>query len=615
MSRSGWAIILLVTLLSSFLPKASANVYATNLRINGGTTNVSSPAGGNVTLSYILNEPASGGVVIAIKSGTNTVRTITFTNEAPGTLRGTNSIVWDGTNDAGQPVADGTYTFSVTAASVGYFDWTQISNDASNYVWQSRGIAVDQNASSPYYGRVFVGNSSQGPDPDNVPGDRLGILKYNADGSSADEGVFSTGGYSWGGFFFSPWKLAMGADDRVYVNDFSGQGLILSFDPLISSNSLRYVLRTDNYPTGSSPNFDGPFISGAATNLQLWMADASAGGVGIRRWDINTNGIVPTNNTGVTVVRSGAGSDLNLFPEDVAVDQSNRIYTIQNVTDAGSSAVRLLRFPPYGGTAETVAQWKIGSGDETLAEAYGVAVDTTGTYVAVAIRGWFDPNAGQRQNGSVRVFYASNGAPVITLTPTSSPSHDYWDVAWDAVGNLYTVDNLVSAWRVYSPPGTNQATTTALGSVTFTSAAGPATLSSPSYANGQFTFTLQGSPNATYIIQFSTNLINWTSVATTNTSAQGTRQVTIPAPATPGFFRAIPGSQSSPQPTLGAPSYASGQFTMTLFGEPNVTYQILSSTNLINWSPVATSVSASATRQITVPAPLSRSFYRALVGP
>ena len=590
-----------------YAAQVKANVYPTSVRVNGGTANISVTNASGITITYLLNEPASGGVTVAIKSGAATVRTISLTNGGAGTLRGTNSLVWDGKDDLGQLVSEATYTISITAASAGYTNWTQISDDNTNYVWQGRGIAVNQNLSSPYYGRVFVANSSEGSNPGTTAGDRLGLLKFNPDGSPAEEGLFSDGGYPWTGGFYSPLKVEVAADDRVYVNDYTLHGLVVSFDQLISSNSVRNVLRTDNYPTNGNLNLDGPFISGSGTNMQVWMADATLGGFGIRRWNMTTNGIVATNDTGTTIVSSGAGSDLSVFPEDVALDSSNRIYTIQNISAPGSPAYRLLRFLPYSGTPETLAEWKVGSGDDTMSGAYGVAVDPTGTYVAVALIGMF---ASDWQYGGVRVFNASNGASVINLAPGVAPSHFHFDVAWDNAGNLYAVDDWDSVWRVYSPPGRNQATTVALATVAVggPSASRPV-LSVPTYANGQFTFTLTGDPNTTYVIQYSTNLTDWISIAT-NSSPSATRQITVSAPAYASFFRAVVGSPSSLRPVLTEPSYAAGQFQFTLIGQPNVTYVILSSSNLQGWIPVATNTSASATRQISINSPASQGFFR-----
>src|SRR5215467_8607264 len=204
----------LLLLFATTLPhSARANVYATNIKLNGGLTNATTvPA----TISYVLNEPASLGVTVKILFGSTVVRTITITN-GPGTALGTNTVIWDGNNDSSNPVGTGTYSVSVTAASSGYGDWTQISSDTNNYVWEGRGIAVDRNPSSLYYGRVFVGNADTGPGFKN--GDLLGIQKLNADGSPADEGGFSTGGFSWFGGTVSPWKIEVSADDFVYISD------------------------------------------------------------------------------------------------------------------------------------------------------------------------------------------------------------------------------------------------------------------------------------------------------------------------------------------------------------------------------------------------------------
>jgi hypothetical protein len=601
--------------------RAQANVYATNLKLNGGFSDVSAGPGTNVVISYILNEPATAGVKVEIKSAGTNVRTLVFTNTQPGALKGTNSVVWDSTDSIGRPLDGGTYTVVVSAAATGFTNWTQISSDtnAGNQIWEGRGIAVNKNTNSIYYGRVFVGNADNGPNFDINPLDRVGIHKMNADGSFAAEGGYSDGGYDWahGDFIdhFSPWKIEVAADDRVYVNDYYDRpGVVLSFDQTISSNSLRIVLNTNNYTTFSS-KLSGMTVTGSSTNLQLWMADASAGGLGIRRWDIGSSGSVVSNDLGVTVVQSGAGSDLNQFPEDVAVDSSNRIYVIQRREASGDPTMRLMRFPPYGGTPETLAEWKIGAGDNTMAGAYGVAVDPTGTYVAVAFRGFFSTAIFDYVNGSVRVFNTSNGTSVVTLTPETNPSHDHWDVAWDNAGNLYSIDNYDGIWRTYSPPGTNQTATVAIPRVVV-SGTPPAQprLSPPTYDGSFAHFTLFGEPNVTYIIQISTDLYHWTSVAT-NTSVFANRDITIPAPPDGSFFRAIVGPYRPAEPFLSSPARNGGNFEFTIVGEPYLTYIVQSSADLSSWTSVATNQAPTATRFISIPSPADQQFFRAKVGP
>ena len=50
-----------------------------------------------------------------------------------------------------------------------------------------------------------------------------------------------------------------------------------------------------------------------------------------------------------------------------------------------------------------------------------------------------------------------------TNSLTSDPTHHLdTDADWDAVGNLYYLDDWPGCWRAFSPPGANQATTVAL---------------------------------------------------------------------------------------------------------------------------------------------------------
>src|ERR1019366_1653675 len=124
--------------LTSLTWSARANVYATNIKVNGSTNSPTGFAGNNVTIGYILNEPASAGVTVKILSGGTVVRSIAVAAGNPGTLRGANTVIWDGKNNAGNPVAGGDYACSITAAATGYSTWTQTTSDDNpgNQIWQ-----------------------------------------------------------------------------------------------------------------------------------------------------------------------------------------------------------------------------------------------------------------------------------------------------------------------------------------------------------------------------------------------------------------------------------------------------------------------------------------------
>ncbi|MSU59739.1 MAG: hypothetical protein EXS35_16490 [Pedosphaera sp.] len=532
---SGPVCLLSLLLASGSLPSARANVYATNLRLNGATTNLAYLTTTNVSISYLLNEPASAGVTISIKSNTAVVRTINLTGGAAGTLRGTNTATWNGKDNNSNNVTAGTFSVSVTAATGGFGDWTQISDDATegNYAaYTPTGIAVNRNTNSPYYGRVYIANADTNSF---VSGVSAGVVKCNADGSPPAEGLFNAGGWPWAGNGNSPWKVEVAADDFVYVSDWSSNGVVLRFDQTISSVSRVVALRNDNWPNGGLAKLSGPAIIGSGTNTQIWMADTNVapGGVGIRRYNVTATGAVATNDLGTTIITTGGSSQLTHSPFDVAVDRSNRVYVIQNETTSGNTNYRTFRFPPFTNSPPTNADWHVGASDDNFRGAAGIAVDASATYVAVALQGV--GSGFGRTGGGVKVLSAANGATVATLTP--DVYHDHNDASWDNVGNLYVCDNFDQVWRAYSPPGANTNTTFALATVQIIGLTAP-TLTAPGYACGQFQFTLNGQSNVTYILLSSTNLANWNPV-TTNSSAAATRLITVSAPAPYNFYRAL----------------------------------------------------------------------------
>jgi hypothetical protein len=306
---------------------------------------------------------------------------------------------------------------------------------------------------------------------------------------------------------------------------------------MISSNSQTLILRSDNWPNGGAANLSGPAIVGTGTNTQVLMADINyPGSTGVRRFSVSANGSLATNDTGTTIVQAGGGSDLTLYPYDMTVDRSNRIYTIQYRANSADPADRVFRFPAYseGGPALTTADWRIGSGDASMIAAFGIAVNPAATYVAVAFSG--SGTGFNRTGGGARVFNASNGASITTLTP--APYHDHTDVAWDNVGNLYTCDNWDSVWRAYSPPGANSATTIALAHVQILPPLISPVMTNAVVAGSQFQFIVNGQVNVSYVILSSTNLVNWNPVAT-NTAAVVTRSISISATGTRTFYRAL----------------------------------------------------------------------------
>jgi hypothetical protein len=475
--------------------RVQANVYATQVRLNGGTANLVGSSAGPANISYLLNEPADGGVNVQVWSGSNIVRTISAAPGAAGTLKGTNLIVWDGQLDGNVTAGLGLYRISVTASNIGYPDWTQLTSDtnAETFVWQGRGIAVNQNQHSPYYGRIFVANAGFGPG--SLPGDQVGILKFEPDFSYAVEGAFSEGGHNWGGGLVSPWKIEVSQDDAVYVNDFIGRhGEFYRFDQTISPESLLQVTRPENLPDSGNASLGGFAIVGSGSSTALWAADErDPGTVGVVRFGLGSAGQAAPNDTGTVMVR--AGGSLTENPADVALDAAGNIYVVQSVSSQFAPAPRVLKFAAFdpstnNGLGTLVADWEIGAANVNFGNATGIAVDPSGTYVAVSFGGT------TTATGNTSIFYASNGVFLASvdlgLSISGQAEHVDTDCAWDAAGNLYYIDNYSGVWRALSPPGTNGATTFAIGAVEVTGPSDSLRILDISLLNGTVTIFFQG---------------------------------------------------------------------------------------------------------------------------
>src|SRR5580765_7432469 len=152
-TNSPFYVLMLLAFLTFVPVRSHANVYATNIRLNGGLTNIVVTGGTDIAITFSLNESATLGLTLNINSGATTVRTIALTYPGAGTLQGSNYVVWDGRNNSSNIVA-GTYSVSISAATAGYTNWTQTSsetNDIGYHVWAPRGLAVNRNTNSPYY--------------------------------------------------------------------------------------------------------------------------------------------------------------------------------------------------------------------------------------------------------------------------------------------------------------------------------------------------------------------------------------------------------------------------------------------------------------------------------
>jgi hypothetical protein len=140
--------------------------------------------------------------------------------------------------------------------------------------------------------------------------------------------------------------------------------------------------------------------------------------------------------------------------------------------------------------------------------------------------------------------------------------------------------------------------------------------------NGQVQLTLTGPPGTPFSIEDSSDLQNWTVLATNSLPASGSYTYTT-ASAAGGdlFYRAVgealplPPPPPPPQTLILSLVLGNGQIQLTVTGPPGTNFSVEDSSDLQNWTVIATNtLPASGSFTFTSAAASGDLFYRALVG-
>jgi hypothetical protein len=481
-------------------PSARANVYATNIKLNGSLTSATNVQTG-LTISYILNEPATLGTTIRILSGATVVNTISIPSGEAGTLMGLNTVFWGGTNSLGAKLPAGTngipYTVSITPAASGYPMWTQTSIDSSagmpaNY---PLGIDVDKNTNSPYYGRVVMGCASTGSNTNTPAASKMiGLFKMNADGSQADEGWFGYAGYTLndaGGaatgqmnngasagqtaLGYNPMKIRIGDDDRIYWIDNSDYGAIIATDMQATTNQVVISEGTfggsalggpynyENNPdigdlSAGFQEFDVAFTT--TTNAALFLCDNDYPNWGIWMYHL-TNAVAgaglvadPNDTVGTQVVQTGG--DVSLVTSggcmvdnalDIFVGQDrnniNSLYDVVMFTNWNGGVLPPEPQQPGGGAFNFV----MGASPGQVAWGFGDSLDSA-NQVALndsTFEGLRDVVIDSRANPKFVACPCSVGSQstpgIRVLNAVTNYGKTFWGTVGDQAGQVVTVTN------------------------------------------------------------------------------------------------------------------------------------------------------------------------------
>jgi len=495
----------------------------------------------------------SAGNVYVADTGNNAIRMVSPAGVVT-TLAGLGGLQNQGT-------ADGT-------GSAARFDWPY-------------GVAADS------AGNVYVADSGNNTIRKVSPAGVVTTLAGLAPSSGSADGIGSAARFDY------PTGVAADSAGNAYVADsrnhtirlVSPAGVVTTLAGLAGSSgsadgtgsAARFSLSNINYGSGACLAVDS-----AGT---MYVADT--GNNTIRK--VSPAGVVTTlaGLAGSSGSADGTGSAARFFFDDgsaysgggVAADGAGNVYvadsenhTIRKVSPAGV-VTTLAGLAGYFGTADgtgSAAQFR---------RPLGVAVDSTGTvYVA--------------DTGNDTIRKVSPAGVVTTLaglafwsgsvdgTGSAARFNYPVGVAVDSAGNVYVADSGNATIRKVSPAGV------------VTTLAGLA--QSPGSADGIGSAARFGGPGSV-AVDSAGNLF----VADTG---NGTIRKGIRIAGGP-FWLSVPGTP------------ANGQFTFNLHGDPGQAYEVQTSTNLRDWTPLTTLTLTSTTASFTNSMDVAHRFYRLRLGP
>lgn len=442
-------------------PAAQAVPYASGVINNAGT------------VSFILNESADN-VTVLLDGG-------------PGSLN--LGALAAGSHSFALGAAT---TFEIQVSKSGVAPWTRISSDVNPLLLFSagRGVAVNQNPASPYFGRIYVANTAAGTVTTNAVGGIAqsrtvgeGIYILSADQSDAlgRGDAASTGGLAFdstGGTAVpganSPWRIEVGDDGNLYIADFStNTGCIYYTDPDVNTGAQALAGTGWNRPTsqntvhttiGGSPIVRGSIAAGT---LKIWSTDGSynrpAGGSlnRLMRWDVDAgpfpHGLAPTQ-LGNPLLSANADvtTDCDLAPDGKFYLMQNRANGTETglfVMDTNGTTVL------WGSLATSRSISNNPSATDILRISRAVKVSPDGRRVALI-----------RDDMQTWVLPLTNGIPDLggrELVNTAGTNTTLGrDVSWDAAGNLYALSSGNALLRIFSPGGTTKTITRSDGTFT-----------------------------------------------------------------------------------------------------------------------------------------------------
>jgi hypothetical protein len=452
---------IIVLLLSCISLQIQARPYATGLTNESGA------------ISFRLNESADGVLVV---SGGGAV-----TNDLGALDAGLHTFALTVSGPFEVHVTKSSPPGFITPISANRGAVLQIGTDTNSTRFnQPRGLVVNTDPASPYFGRIYVSNGASTNTPFARPvGDGIYVLNPDMTDALGQGDSALTGGldFSTGGAV-TPYRLSIGQDGNLYIADWSDStGSLYMTDPDVSVGSGTNIL---GGPTGSpfpvtatrthgsiaAAVVEGSLATGDLTayvideDLQIDRASTTQN----QRnsvWRHDIGGTLPSPaDVMPTLLRQGGADWVSFASQTMDLHRgTNGYFYVFNYRSTGNdrSSVTVLATNGTDVLFSSLPASRTFLGDQLandlLRATGGGAVSPNGDYIALI----------NIETNGLTVVPLIDGVPDITnrlvfhgMGVTTAQGRD---VAFDKAGNLYAVSQGAGLLRAFSPGGTSTAIT------------------------------------------------------------------------------------------------------------------------------------------------------------
>lgn len=368
----------------------------------------------------------------------------------------------------------GAYQIKVSKSAAA--GWTQISSDSltqSKY-YSPKGVAVNRNAASSNFGRIYVGEGLGGAVGAGGRTTTDGIYVMGADQSDTlgqgDTGY--GGGIDWSTSSYSPHKIAIAPDDSVYLTDWSDSHSGLwrcNANPQASFDEVLTNVGRDltGLIAGSHGSVASVWVEGTGAGTKVYTLDedypASGGAYGTGRGDVLRYDVgTATSYAGAPIIQVADDTDADGNYNDAGVILNGLMDVVRD--EDGSWWITQYRSAGQDTAgAPSLTHWQDGATGPDWSSG-GIAPDLSSGYGSLDIHDELDLLAMGTNSGKIFILDISTPGTALLLDTIAHSGSSIRDVAFDAAGNLYVVSSSSETLRIYSPGGSWMATTGSDGS-------------------------------------------------------------------------------------------------------------------------------------------------------